>query len=915
MQTTHRAGRSRASSTSLRGIFLLLIAFAVALSAGVLSAFAGVNSWTAAVDPPAGGWVSRAGYSADRGAFLASMGSDGIYESSTGASWSKVATGYPTSRWANDVVVAADGSVVAATGNGILRLAPGAPVWPNVASTNTSSTQLYAVYRMPLTNTLLTAGPNTARLFRSTDNGSTWTSATVGVAHVRAFASDGATAYAGAARSAGIGGGLWVSTDDGDHWVQQDNGIPTDQHVYGLWFGATVWHATGGSGVYRSTNRGASWTKVFNSDQPPSSIVGEASGAVDVATNGDGIFRSADGTTGWTNIGGGANGGVVSSLAINGSTLIAGSYGGGFVRTTDPGVTALSESNSGLVPIYNGNVVFGPNDSLFTVAEYDANLLTDAGLRVSRDDGQSWTAVAAAGLVGNIYDLQRTPDGRVLASTDFGLWETTDSLTWHYVIDNTSWTYATSTSTDGTYTVAGGYQQVLAAHVGDSAWTVLPTDGLPVASAQQAVSVALAHDGSVLSTWWVDPNIYRLAPGASQWETITPASVNAGMKYFAVDTAGRVFIAGAGAGGVAVSIDDGLTFEPTPGYPLYQTSQITATDDGAILVSTASGPLYRSGDGGASWVEIGSGSNGALAVAAAPGGRELLAGIGRGIHRYTISPPSVTASSTPALPAASGWFTTATTIGLARVGAGVTKYHWDNATDDATTTAHALVGAPEGSHVLSYRGAFDLGDDDVATMTVRVDTRAPSGTMKLRNGASTTNSLHVIVNSALTDTASGLSVMRFKSPSTWGSFKPYAATTVVTLPRGNGTKRVTGAYRDAAGHEKQLSDTINFKRTTASLSKPVVSPSSPTRNVNFTISGTTGQYVSGSTKLMVYRKVGSKWKLYKTYSASNVSRGVGSAYSKTIKLSTRGTWGVIANTPTTSGAYAGLSARRTFTVK
>ena len=92
--------------------------------------------------------------------------------------------------------------------------------------------------------------------------------------------------------------------------------------------------------------------------------------------------------------------------------------------------------------------------------------------------------------------------------------------------------------------------------------------------------------------------------------------------------------------------------------------------------------------------------------------------------------------------------------------------------------------------------------------TIVLDTKPPSGTMQLNNGAAATNKLTVTANSAV----KGARRMRFavQRGTVWvhTAWQPYAAKATVTLYAPNGTKKVYGYYRDAAGNTHKVSDTI-----------------------------------------------------------------------------------------------------------
>ena len=80
--------------------------------------------------------------------------------------------------------------------------------------------------------------------------------------------------------------------------------------------------------------------------------------------------------------------------------------------------------------------------------------------------------------------------------------------------------------------------------------------------------------------------------------------------------------------------------------------------------------------------------------------------------------------------------------------------------------------------------------------------------MRLNKGAAATNKLTVTANSAV----KGATQMRFVawngSNRVFSAWQPYAAKATVSIYGPDGTKRVYGYYRDAAGNIYKTSDTI-----------------------------------------------------------------------------------------------------------
>jgi len=128
----------------------------------------------------------------------------------------------------------------------------------------------------------------------------------------------------------------------------------------------------------------------------------------------------------------------------------------------------------------------------------------------------------------------------------------------------------------------------------------------------------------------------------------------------------------------------------------------------------------------------------------------------------------------------------------------------------SSTRAFTLEGG-EGVRTVRVDYRDNAGNMLSRTDTITVDLGAPTGTMVIASGATTTSVAAVNVNSSMTDPGSGIKQMRV-DPGTgvYGAWGPYAATYAITLPGGNGVKTVNVQYLDNAGFTATKTDTIIF---------------------------------------------------------------------------------------------------------
>jgi photosystem II stability/assembly factor-like uncharacterized protein len=132
-------------------------------------------------------------------------------------------------------------------------------------------------------------------VFRSTNNGMSWTQTTLDTFAVLALTVSGSNIFAGVMYA-----GVFVSTDSGLSWTMANSGL-TSNYILSLAVNSTnLFAGTCDSGVFRSTDNGSSWVAAGLSDKCVPSLV--MLGTNLVANTSDGIFLSTDYGTSWQSI-------------------------------------------------------------------------------------------------------------------------------------------------------------------------------------------------------------------------------------------------------------------------------------------------------------------------------------------------------------------------------------------------------------------------------------------------------------------------------------------------------------------------------------------------------------------------------------------------------------------------------------
>lgn len=263
------------------------------------------------------------------------------------------------------------------------------------------------------------------------------------------------------------GGGIFRSEDDGTTWTQTNQGLT---HPYvsslvidpdGRIFAGTGSLSAGGSGVFRSDDRGETWTAVNTGLRNPhvvSLALDRANGILYAGTwnlpnNPGGVFRSTDGGRTWVRASNGLKNPYVLSLAVtpNGDVYAGtgtlrpfGAFGGGVFRSTDQGaswteistgmddvpVTALLVTPQGqvLAGTFNGDLYRLLGRSWVRYFQFNALVLSlianeqehifaatyGAGVFRSTDGGRTWTEVNVGLTDPNVLSLALKPDNGIL---------------------------------------------------------------------------------------------------------------------------------------------------------------------------------------------------------------------------------------------------------------------------------------------------------------------------------------------------------------------------------------------------------------------------------------------------------------------------------------------------------------------
>jgi photosystem II stability/assembly factor-like uncharacterized protein len=240
--------------------------------------------------------------------------------------------------------------------------------------------------------TIVEGSSDDDNVYRTTDFGSSWSQATNGM-HKSTLTTSLLTVGNTLLSSAwgGIGSGVFRSTDSGNSWtLHLTHYYITFALVYhdGKLY-ATGYNTPSDQALLRSNDTGKSWN-VVTRDLPYSQVLFSATLGSDMflGTGDSGVFISKDDGLTWTAASNGLNGWWISNLKVNGDNIYAccgnrnGSYHTDLFQSSDHGLHWTS-----LTGTFHGNTIRS-----CAFAGSDLYIGSDSGVFVSHDQGLTWFA-------------------------------------------------------------------------------------------------------------------------------------------------------------------------------------------------------------------------------------------------------------------------------------------------------------------------------------------------------------------------------------------------------------------------------------------------------------------------------------------------------------------------------------------
>lgn len=507
--------------------------------------------------------------------------------------------------------------------------------------------------------TLYAAAAGGGGVFKSTDGGASWASASNGIAdrNIAALAVDPVTPTTLYASSSdfgpsGIGlSGVFKSTDGAQSWTK----LPVDPNTFlpGLVQAfaidpqatSTLYAAAGGFGVLKSTDGGTSWTAATSGLPPNVSFTSIAvnpqtpttvyAGSTDGSVSGAGIFKSTDGGATWAAANSGIAGTTLDVLGLaidpqNPATIYAS-------MNTENNSSGLYKSTSGgaawtlVEPNIGGPIAIDPQtSSTLYIGGGAAGFGLGSGVLESTDGGNSFTPVdnGLGSVLVNALAISPQSPATLYAGTANGVFATTNAgSAWNAASTGLSLVAISALAVDpmnaaviyaGTGNVYGAGNGIFKSADGGNTWAAINTGLLAFGSLPGEIT-AIAVDPTTPATLYAGDgfgDVFKSANGGASW-AVSDSGITAGTPVVAIaidpQNSANVY-AGLGfgvfkstdGGGSWALAENGLPAIPNGNQGLSGLSIVltNTAPASALFLSTRGNGVFVSLDGANSWTQF-----------------------------------------------------------------------------------------------------------------------------------------------------------------------------------------------------------------------------------------------------------------------------------------------------------------------
>lgn len=368
---------------------------------------------------------------------FAGTGSGLYYSTNYGLKWDSIYNGL-TNKTIKGLEVS--GNDIYAIQGGVYRSIDNGNYWTKI------SDSLPYLDFIDVTENKIYVGHYKKGVFTTTNYGLLWDTINNGLpeTYKTCLASSGDNLYIGTYQ------GILKSTNNGLIWSEIDNNLTISQindlDTLGNYIFATVY----GVGVFLSSNNGLTWKKSTNILGVSCLTISEKN--IFVGTGGSGVYRSTDMGTSWTQVNNGLNTIYVLSIASYGDTIFAGteSYGGIYVSTNNGNNWRIA--SNGMTGISTRKIVID-GEKIFAGCE-------NGGVFLSTNNGTNWKSINNGLLSTSIWSLEISNGNLYAGTLDLGIFKSSNyGVSWNSISNGISSEIITAISASDNIIIAGTYEK------------------------------------------------------------------------------------------------------------------------------------------------------------------------------------------------------------------------------------------------------------------------------------------------------------------------------------------------------------------------------------------------------------------------------------------------------------------------
>lgn len=425
--------------------------------------------------------------------------------------------------------------------------------------------------------TTVFAGGQYSQLYKSTDNGLTWSNVNLPIngPAIMSLAASGNNIYAGT-----IGSGILLSTDNGTNW-SKISGVTATNTIYSLAAsGSKIFAGADNSKIFLSTDNGINWTLV-NSGLPSNATIWAISilGSKVFAGTSEGVYLSTNDGASWTSVNSGISNTYIRKLVNDGTNIYAG-CNSDLYKSTDYGTSwvSLNFGRSAEGILIDGSSIY--------------SCVTGEGLYKTTNNGSSWTRIF--GYSGTYYEIVKSAS-RILIACEGGIIASSDNgSNWSASNNGIIGTEIRTFSKMGSNILAGCYQTqgIFSSSDNGNSWN-------PMNSASWIITInKMINDGTKLFVGSNGYGVFMTSNNGNSWATLNTGLTNSIIYSLAIS--GTNIFAGTSGSGVFVSTNNGTSWTAAnTGISTAYVYDILV--NGSKLFIGTNNNIYISTDNGNSW--------------------------------------------------------------------------------------------------------------------------------------------------------------------------------------------------------------------------------------------------------------------------------------------------------------------------